>query len=78
MWRLRQNAFEEYTGFTEEEVKELCRQYNMDFAETSNWYDGYQFRRFKHVYNPRSVVAAMNCGYFSKVRQNCRYRFATD
>lgn len=37
----------------------------MDFAETSNWYDGYQFRRFRHIYNPRSVVAAMLCQNFS-------------
>lgn len=54
-----QFAFEEYTGFTEDEVKELCRQYDMDFSTVSNWYDGYSFRRFKHIYNPRSVVAAM-------------------
>lgn len=60
-----QSIFEEYTGFTEGEVKELCRQYDMDFAETGSWYDGYQFRRFKHVYNPRSVVAAMKSRYFS-------------
>lgn len=60
-----QNVFEEYTGFTESEVKELCDQYGMDFTETSSWYDGYQFKRFKHVYNPRSVVAAMKCGDFS-------------
>ena len=25
--------FEEYTGFTEAEVKELCRRYEMDFAK---------------------------------------------
>lgn len=37
----------------------------MDFRETGRWYDGYQFRHFKHVYNPRSVVAAMRSGYFS-------------
>ncbi len=60
-----QNAFEEYTGFTEEEVKELCERYGMDFAQTSGWYDGYRFRLFRHIYNPRSVVAAMSCGYFS-------------
>ena len=54
-----QFALEEYTGFTEEEVKELCQQYDMDFAEISNWYDGYRFRQFRHIYNPRSVVAAM-------------------
>jgi len=60
-----QNMFEEYTGFTEEEVRELCARHGMDFAETGSWYDGYQFRRYKHVYNPRSVVAAMRNGYFS-------------
>ena len=52
-------AFEEYTGFTEHEVKVLCEKYGMDFAQISNWYDGYQFRKFQHIYNPRSVVAAM-------------------
>ena len=60
-----QYAFEEYTGFTEDEVKALCRRYNMDFAHTSNWYDGYRFRKFKHIYNPRSVVAAMKNRVFS-------------
>lgn len=54
-----QFEFEEYTGFTENEVKELCERYHMDFAETGNWYDGYRFRRIHHIYNPRSVVAAM-------------------
>ncbi|MBD5471024.1 MAG: AAA family ATPase [Lachnospiraceae bacterium] len=54
-----QFGFEEYTGFTEQEVKALCEKYDMDFAQTSNWYDGYKFRQFQHIYNPRSVVAAM-------------------
>ncbi len=60
-----QTIFEEYTGFTEVEVRQLCEKYQMDFAETGSWYDGYQFRKFKHVYNPRSVVAAMLSGVFS-------------
>ena len=30
-----------YTGFTEEEVKELSKKYDMDFRDISNWYDGY-------------------------------------
>ncbi|MEZ3492208.1 MAG: ATP-binding protein [Lachnospiraceae bacterium] len=51
--------YEAYTGFTENEVSGLCERYGMDFAQISNWYDGYQFRQFRHVYNPRSVVAAM-------------------
>ena len=60
-----QYAFEEYTGFTEDEVRELCERFDMDFAETSSWYDGYRFKKHKHIYNPRSVVAAMICRDFS-------------
>ncbi len=54
-----QFIYEEYTGFTEDEVKGLCEKYDMDFVQVSNWYDGYRFRQFQHIYNPRSVVAAM-------------------
>lgn len=54
-----QADFEEYTGFTEEEVSALCERFGMDFAETGSWYDGYSFTRFQHVYNPKSVVEAM-------------------
>ncbi len=54
-----QGFFEEYTGFTDTEVRELCERYNMDFAEAGNWYDGYRFTEFQHVYNPKSVVEAM-------------------
>lgn len=60
-----QNIFEEYTGFTEKEVMHLCRQYDMDFSKTQHWYDGYMFRNLKHIYNPRSVAAAMKCHNFS-------------
>ncbi|MDE6167484.1 MAG: ATP-binding protein, partial [Acetatifactor sp.] len=60
-----QRNFEEYTGFTEEEVKALCERFCMDFAEAGSWYDGYQFKRYRHVYNPKSVVEAMSCGEFS-------------
>ena len=60
-----QFIFEEYTGFTEEEVKALCVRYDMDFAKVSDWYDGYMLRQFRHIYNPRSVVAAMKSRVFS-------------
>ena len=30
-----------YTGFTDEEVRELCGQYDMDYNAVSDWYDGY-------------------------------------
>lgn len=55
-----QGLFEEYTGFTENEVEKLCGRYAMDFAEAGSWYDGYRFIKFQHVYNPKSVVEAMH------------------
>ena len=60
-----QSFFEEYTGFTEVEVRALCERFDMDFAETSSWYDGYRFTEFKHIYNPKSVVEAMHRRRFS-------------
>ena len=31
-----------YTGFTEEEVSDLCRQYGRDYEQMKDWYDGYE------------------------------------
>ena len=42
----------EFVGFTESEVRNLCRQYNVDFEETRRWYDGYKFENVEHVYSP--------------------------
>lgn len=47
-----------YVGFTEDEVKNLCSRYDVDFLETARWYDGYLLGR-EHVYNPRAVVSVM-------------------
>lgn len=60
-----QHDLEAYTGFTEDEVQALCQKYEMDYAETGSWYDGYRFRKFQHIYNPRSVVSAMVLRNFS-------------
>ena len=51
-----------YVGFTEEEVKELCKQYNMDMEEVKSWYDGYSFEKALSIYSPRSVVNCMRLG----------------
>lgn len=48
-----------YAGFTEDEVKNLCHVYNMDFGKVQSWYDGYQFHNQCNIYNPKSVVDAM-------------------
>ena len=60
-----QDIFEEYTGFTEEEVRMLCEQFDMEFAEAGSWYDGYRFTKYQHIYNPKSVVEAMHRHKFS-------------
>ena len=50
--------YAEFTGFTETEVQELCKQYDMPFEETKRWYDGYNLKGIS-IYNPRSVVMSM-------------------
>lgn len=53
------DRLEPYIGFREEEVKELCEQYGMDFEQARAWYDGYYFERVGHIYSPNSIVRAM-------------------
>lgn len=53
------DIFAEYIGFTEQEVRELCCQYDMDFEEIKKWYDGYLVGKDLHVYNPKSVVDSL-------------------
>ena len=50
----------EYVGFTETEVKELCKEHNMPFKEMQRWYDGYYFEKIGHVYSPNSVIEAID------------------
>ena len=51
--------FQEFVGFTEEEVRILCEQYRIDFEMMKSWYDGYTFPSAGHVYNPKSVVDSL-------------------
>ena len=57
----------EFVGFTEEETRTLCEQYQMDFEECKRWYNGYKLDFLDNtleIYNPKSVVQAMNCRKF--------------
>ena len=47
-----------YFGFTEDEVKALCRQYGMEFESVKAWYNGYLIDG-RHMYNPNSVYQSM-------------------
>ncbi len=60
------NNFREYTvlssgdfgpfyGFTEDEVKVICKEHDLDFSETKRWYDGYVLGGL-HMYNPNSIM----------------------
>lgn len=55
---LKSKQLTKYFGFTEEEVKELCKKYDMDFDTVKTWYNGYLIDGL-HMYNPNSVVQAM-------------------
>ena len=56
---VKPRQFGEYVGFTEREVKKLCKDYGSDFHKMKQWYDGYSFRDFPSVYNPNSVIKAI-------------------
>ncbi len=49
--------FDERYGFTEDEVKTLCKEYDHPekFEEAKEWYDGYRFGDAE-IYNPWSVL----------------------
>ena len=55
---LKSKPITKYYGFTEEEVKQLCHKYDMDFDSVKAWYNGYLIDGV-HMYNPNSVTQAM-------------------
>ena len=66
---LKSKPITEYYGFTEEEVRELCREYDMDFESAKAWYNGYLIDG-KHMYNPNSVSMAMDRHKFDSYWRN--------
>ena len=54
--------FAEFVGFTEDEVKKLCRTGKIGFEEIKAWYDGYELPSVGSVYNPYSVMKALRTG----------------
>lgn len=61
---LQPGSFAKYTGFTETEVKGLCKQHSISFEQVKQWYDGYDFKKSEPIYNPYSVMMAMQMGEF--------------
>ena len=54
----------EYVGFTETEVRSICKEHDMPFQEMQKWYDGYYFEKAGHVYSPNSVIEAVDSREF--------------
>lgn len=59
---LNPDQFAKYTGFTESEVRKRCKKKKMNFEEIKAWYDGYDFSEIGAVYNPFSVMCALEAG----------------
>lgn len=59
----------QYYGFTEDEVRSLCIDYDMDFESTKAWYNGYLIDGM-HMYNPNSVSMALNRHRFDSYWKN--------
>ena len=48
-----------HLGFTHDEVRMLCQKHGMDMAEMERWYDGYRIGDESHMFNPYSVMRAI-------------------
>ena len=62
---LRPGKYAGYIGFTEEEVQNLCEESHRDFNRMKKWYDGYAVGKKHSVYNPYSVMSAIESGMYS-------------
>lgn len=60
---MKNGKYEEFFGFTEQEVKALCEeQQTVPYAELKQWYDGYRMKNGASLFNPRSVAYALMDG----------------
>lgn len=57
---IRPGQWQTFFGFTKQEVQSLCEKYDMDFEEMEKWYDGYQIGRQLSMFNPNSVMNAID------------------
>ncbi|MDY4079096.1 MAG: AAA family ATPase [Clostridium sp.] len=61
---LNDYVYDNYFGFTEDEVKGLCeKNKQISFEEISEWYNGYLTEHGERIYNPVSVTYALEDNY---------------
>lgn len=58
---LNDRIYSDYFGFTDDEVKKLCSKNDntINYLELKEWYNGYTTNKGKNIYNPHSVVCAL-------------------
>lgn len=61
---LKPGPFAPFVGFTEDEVCKLCEEFHVDLNTMKFWYDGYQLKDVGSVYNPNSVMKAIELREF--------------
>lgn len=59
----------EFFGFTETEVKDICQKYDLDFAKTKAWYDGYHLDGYD-IYNPYAIIKVARSKTFGSTWSN--------
>ena len=52
----------QFFGFTKDEVRTLAAKHAIDFDELEKWYDGYQIGDELSMFNPNSVMQAIDSG----------------
>ena len=56
---LEPKIFATFFGFTEDEVQFLCERHSVDYIAMKRWYDGYNLKNIGSIYNPNSVMKAI-------------------
>ncbi len=62
--------YSEFYGFTEDEVRALCEAKGRSFRSVKKWYDGYTIGEVHSMYNPYSVMCAMESGKYTSYWRN--------
>ena len=62
---LRPGKYAGCIGFNSDEVEKLCKAFGKSFDKMKMWYDGYTIGTEKSIYNPYSVMQALETGAFS-------------
>ena len=57
---IRPGKMAEALGFTHDEVETLCETYELDMNEMERWYDGYRIGKAFRMFNPYSVMRAID------------------